>query len=339
MKYSSCIKIALLIFLCFTASPAFGVVFKIATLSPDGSEWMQQMRAGAREIALNTENRVKFKFYPGGIMGNDKAVLRKIRVGQLHGGAVTAGSLVKIYPDLNLYSMPMKFDTLDEIDYVREHMDALLISGLEKKGFVSFGLAEGGFAYVMSKAPVKSTQDLRDQKVWMPGQALTTAEVMQALGINPIPLPVADVRTGLQTGLIDAVTISPMASIVLQWHTQLRFLTDTPLAYIYGMLAVDRRQFDKLSTQDQTVVRKVMGNVFAKINKKNRQDNADALKVLRKHGIQFVKPDAATEKQWQEVAAAITGRVVEAGHLSADMVEVLDNHLKDFRTQRANSDG
>ena len=339
MKHICWIKIALLIIMCFAVGPAFGEVFKIATLSPDGSDWMQKMRAGAQEIAQKTENRVKFKFYPGGIMGNDKAVLRKIRIGQLHGGAVTAGSLVKIYPDLNVYSLPMKFKNLDEVDYIRGHMDALLISGLEKKGFVAFGLAEGGFAYVMSKAPVKSTQDLRSQKVWMPGQALTTAEVMQALGIKPIPLPVADVRTGLQTGLIDAVSISPMGAIVLQWHTQLRFLTDTPLAYIYGMLAVDRRQFDKLSAQDQTIVREVMGDVFAKINKKNRQHNTEALKVLRKHGIQIVKPNGTTEQQWREVAAEVIDRVIAAGHLSGDLVEILDNHLKDYRSQQANSDG
>jgi TRAP-type C4-dicarboxylate transport system substrate-binding protein len=339
MKYSIWIIIALLLVVCFAVGPAFGEVFKIATLSPDGSDWMQKMRAGAREIAQKTENRVKFKFYPGGIMGNDKSVLRKIRVGQLHGGAVTAGSLVKIYPDLNVYSLPMKFKNLDEIDYIRGHMDPLLISGLEKKGFVAFGLAEGGFAYVMSKAPVKSTQDLRSQKVWMPGQALTTAEVMQALGIKPIPLPVADVRTGLQTGLIDAVSISPMGAIVLQWHTQMRFLTDTPLAYIYGMLAVDRRQFDKLSAQDQTIVREVMGDVFAKINKKNRQHNAEALKVLRKHGIQIVRPDQTTEQQWRKVAAEVIDRVIAAGHLSGDLVEILDNHLKDYRSQQAKSDG
>jgi len=339
MKRLFWINLILLISICFLASPAFGVVFKIASLSPDGSEWMQEMRAGAQEIAVKTENRVKFKFYPGGIMGNDKAVLRKIRVGQLHGGAVTGGSLVKIYPDLNLYSLPMKFRSLDEIDYIRKHMDALIISGLEKKGFVAFGLAEAGFAYVMSKAPVKTTQDLRNQKVWMPGQALTTAEVMQALGIKPIPLPVADVRTGLQTGLIDAVTISPIGAIVLQWHTRLHYLTDTPLAYIYAMLAVDRRQFEKLSVEDQAVVREIMGGVFASINKKNRQDNVEALKVLRKHGIQLVKPDAATEKQWHEVAAAVTGRAIEAGHLSPSMVELLENHLRDFRSQGSNSDG
>jgi hypothetical protein len=53
----------------------------------------------------------------------------------------------------------------------------------------------------------------------------------------------------------------------------------------------------------------------------------------------LVKPDAATEKQWHEVAAAVTGRAIEAGHLSPSMVELLENHLRDFRSQGSNSDG
>jgi TRAP-type C4-dicarboxylate transport system substrate-binding protein len=105
------------------------------------------------------------------------------------------------------------------------------------------------------------------------------------------------------------------------------------------MLAVDRRQFDKLSAQDQTVVREVMGDVFAKINTKNRQHNAEALKVLRKHGIQIVRPDQTTEQQWRQVAAEVIDRVIAAGHLSGDLVEILDNHLKDYRSQQAKSDG
>jgi TRAP-type C4-dicarboxylate transport system substrate-binding protein len=332
-------KILTISILFLITSPAFGQVLKIATLSPEGSEWMQKMRAGAKEIALKTDNRVKFRFYPGGIMGNDKAVLRKIRIGQLHGGAVTAGSLADIYPDLRLYFMPMVFKSLKEVDYVRKHMDAPLIAGLAQEGFVTFGFAEGGFAYVMSKSPVRSNDDLRNQKVWMPDSHATTLEVMESFGIKPIPLPIADVRTSLQTGLIDAVTVSPIGAIVLQWHTQVKYLTDVPLAYVYGMLAVDRKTFAKISPEDQKIVRDTMKQVFRNMDQSNRKNNVEALKVLRKHGIQFVKLDAKTEDQWHDVASTVTGRLVEAGDVSRKMMDMLDGHLKDYRSQLTKTDG
>lgn len=335
MKKVFWLKICIVSIIGLMTSPALGVVLKIATLSPEGSEWMQKMREGAKEIALKTDNRVKFKFYPGGIMGSEKAVLRKIRVGQLHGGAITAGSLAHIYPELRLYFLPMIFKSFEEVDYVRKQMDPLLISGLEQKGFVTFGLAEGGFAYVMSRAPVRNTDDLRNQKVWMPDSDITILEVMEAFDIKPISLPIADVRTSLQTGLIDAVTVSPIGAIVLQWHTRLKYLTDMPLAYVYGMLAVDRKVFEQITPDDQKIVRDIMGGVFRGIDQKNRKDNVEALKVLRKHGIQFVKPDSVTENQWHEVASAVSQRLIQAGKVSRNMVNTLHNHLRNHRSQIA----
>jgi TRAP-type C4-dicarboxylate transport system substrate-binding protein len=298
---------------------------------------MQKLREGAKEIDDKTENRVRFKFYPGGVMGNDKAVLRKIRIGQLHGGAVTGGSLANVYGDIRVYSLLMVFKSTQQVDYVRERMDVPIISGLEKAGFVTFGLAEGGFAYIMSKEPIKTTDDLRTRKLWMPDDNLTTIETMQTFGIKSIPLPVADVRAGLQTGLIDTVTISPIAAIVLQWHTQLRYLTQIPVAYVFGLLAVDRKAFEKISAADRQIVQDVMGRVFRDIDRRNRKDNIEALEVLRKNGIKIFKPTEDSIKDWLGLASAVNGRLVESGDLSQDILNVLEKHLNEYRSRGLNA--
>jgi TRAP-type C4-dicarboxylate transport system substrate-binding protein len=337
MKVSILHKIVIVVVVVMLAAPASAVVLKIATLSPDGSFWMQKLREGAKEIDDKTENRVRFKFYPGGVMGNDKAVLRKIRIGQLHGGAVTGGSLANVYGDIRVYSLLMVFKSTQQVDYVRERMDVPIISGLEKAGFVTFGLAEGGFAYIMSKEPIKTTDDLRTRKLWMPDDNLTTIETMQTFGIKSIPLPVADVRAGLQTGLIDTVTISPIAAIVLQWHTQLRYLTQIPVAYVFGLLAVDRKAFEKISAADRQIVQDVMGRVFRDIDRRNRKDNIAALEVLRKNGIKIFKPTEDSIKDWLGLASAVNGRLVESGELSQDILNVLEKHLNEYRSRGLNA--
>jgi TRAP-type C4-dicarboxylate transport system substrate-binding protein len=327
--------ISLVIFFLSPAAPAASLELKIATLSPDGSPWMLKMREGAKEISRKTDNRVRFKFYPGGVMGNDKAVMRKIRAGQLHGGALTGGSLQKVFSDAQVYSLPLKFRSLQEIDYVRERMDSILMAGFEKGGFVTFGLAEGGFAYVMSNAPIRSIEELRNQKVWVPDHDATISEAMHAFGIRPIPLSIADVRASLQTGLIDTVTISPIGAIVLQWHTQVKYLTELPMAYVYGLLAVDRQVFSKISPEDQKIVQDAMGRVFQEIDRQNRTDNIEALSVLRNLGIQFVKPAPGAEEGWFAVAARVTQQLVDSGVISKTMVSVLDGHLEVYRSLRA----
>ena len=125
------------------------MTFKIATISPDGTRWMNMMRAAANDIKSQTNGRVRFKFYPGGVMGNDSSVMRKIRIGQLHGAAFTGGGLAEAYPDIAIYGLPMLFANLAEVDYVRARMDKVFEAGMEDAGFVNFGIVEGGFAMFM----------------------------------------------------------------------------------------------------------------------------------------------------------------------------------------------
>ncbi|MCK5583189.1 MAG: TRAP transporter substrate-binding protein DctP, partial [Elusimicrobiales bacterium] len=59
-------------------------VIKFATLAPEGTSWLKTMREFFKDVSAKTENRIKFKIYPGGIAGDEKDVIRKIRIGQLH---------------------------------------------------------------------------------------------------------------------------------------------------------------------------------------------------------------------------------------------------------------
>jgi len=315
------------------SSQAHAVVLKIATLSPDGSNWMITMRQGAEEVAKITENRVRFKFYPGGVMGDDKAVLSKIRINQLHGGILTSGSLSRFYPDILVYNLPMVFKSFGEVDYVRKRMDGLIIDGLGKSGFVIFGLAEGGFAYLMSTKPVKNTDDIRKNKVWIPENDELGLATFKIMGSTPIPLPLAEVRTGLQTGLINTVTASAIGAIALQWYTQVNYITDTPLMYLCGLLAIDKKAFKKISMADQQVVHNVMSRIYRQFDQENRKDNIKALETLHKQGIKFVMPDDKTLEEWKGLALEVTGKVIDSDQISQEIVNTLQHNLKDYHSK------
>ena len=328
------IRIITIVLIFTLTGPAQAMRFKIATLSPEGSVWMQKMREGAEELTRKTDNRVTIKYYPGGVMGDDQAVLRKIRIGQLHGGAVVGGSLSRFYPDNQIYSLPLKFRSFDEVDYVRKHLDPLIAQGLEKGGFVTFGIAEGGFAYVMSKVPIRTVEEMRRQKVWIPDNDPMILESVKAFGIIPFPLSIADVRAGLQTGLINTVTTPPIGAVALQWHTQINYLMYEPFMYIYGVLALDRKAFAKISPDDQRIFREIMGRKFRELDRLNREDNVNALNALRKQGIKFINPLAEALNIWHHKAEAVPKRLVNAGKLSQEMVNTLETLLKDYRSKQ-----
>lgn len=322
---------AALLALLFVAASLEASTLKIATLSPNGSSWMREMRAGAALIEAQTDGRVTFKFYPGGVMGEDPAVLRKVRANQLQGAAVMSGALVPYFGDLWLYSLPMMFRSFDEVDHVRRHMDAHMIEGLRAHGWEVFGLAEGGFAYPMSVVPLPSVMAARERKVWVPANDQVSSLALESFGISPIPLSFGGVLTGLQTGLIDSVAVPPIGAIAFQLHTKLKYVTDLPVLYTFGVLAVGQRAFAELSERDQVVVRDVMGQVFARINATNREDHYAALRALEHQGLTFVSPDSAERSVWRAEARNAVARVIDSGLVSREHYEELQRCLLEYR--------
>ena len=323
-------RIVVTCLLALWAFSAQALTLKIATISPDGTTWMKEMRKGAALIKSRTEGRVKLRFYPGGVMGSDKNVLRKIRIGQLHGGAMTGGGLEQIYFDSQIYSLPFAFRSFAEVDYVRSRMDDMILHGLYERGYVGFGLAEGGFAYLMSNAPIRRNADLQGHKVWVPEGDTMSQLVFKAAGISPVPLPLPDVLTGLQTGLIDTVATSPIGAIALQWHTRVKYVTDTPLMYLYGVLIIKRKTFERLRPEDQAVVKAVLEDVFRRLNRLNREENRQARQALMDQGIEFVRPPAEEQARWYQLVA----RAVIDKHLfSQQILDTFQAHLDAFRAQ------
>lgn len=335
MQVSACKTLMLFaLLLCASPDTGYAFTFKIATLSPDGSYWMQQMRTGAETITRKTQGRVKFKFYPGGVMGDDVSILRKIRLRQLQGAAITNSVLNAVYPDIQLYSLVLKFHNLQEVDYVRKKMDRTLMEGMESKGFVPLGFAEIGMVYIMSTTPVRTLDQMRTNKVWMPDENPIVLEAMKAFAISPIPLPLRDVLMGLQTGMIDIVAASPVGALALQWHTKIQFVTDIPLLYSFGVFVLDQKAFTKLSLADQQIVREVMGQVIEEIDKRSRKDNLHAAEALRKQGVNYIQPMPQAVEELRQTIVSANRNIEQNSQLSTENVTQLNQYLAEIRRRK-----
>jgi len=319
------------IILAVTAVMAQAEELKISTQYPDGNAVLNELRRAGEAIESKTDGRVDIRFYPGGVMGDDQAVQRKIRIGQLQGAFVQSGALASAFRDSQVLNAPLLFRDYDEVDAVREELDGDIEQGFDEGGWKTFGLIEAGFAYGMSQQPISSMDTLKAQKLWLPANDPFSEQIARAFGINPIVLNIGDVLTALQTGAIDAIVAPPVGAITLQWYSRVDYLTDAPFMYTYGVLALSERAYSRLSTEDQAIVEAEFRKASETIDQQTRVDNLRSFAALETLGIDIVEPSSADRAALEAESEAATRLLIERDQFSADIYQKVSDILTRHR--------
>ena len=263
---------------------------KIATLAPEGSAYIQALNELNAELKQKTNNAVRLRIYPGGVLGDEKDMRRKMHVGQIHGAVLTAAGLSGIYSEMDVFQIPFLFEGFDEVDYVLEKMDTFFKKGMQDKGYILLGWSEAGFIRLLSTHPIASLDDLRKAKVWTWEEAPMAKAIFDEASISAIPLSLPDVMVGLQTGLVEVVYAPPSSAISLQWFTKTKYMTEVPLIYLIGGIVLRKNVFKKLSSDHRQVLMQLCAKYMDQIKLAVRKENQEAIKVMAKHGVKLIYP-------------------------------------------------
>ena len=263
---------------------------KFATLVPSDTAWMNEIEGWAKDVESKSLGRLKFKIYPGGVMGDEPDVLRKIRSQQLHGAFFTGYGIGRIYSPARVLEMPFLFKNTDESDYVRDRLMPEIEEGFRNNGYELLGWPEVGFIHFFSKKPIRSLDELKSTRIWMwqgdpLGEAFSTAA-----GISHIPLSIIDVYTQLTSshGSIDTVFNSPFGALAMQWHTKLKYASNIHFTNAIGSLVVSSQFFNKLPDDLKQLLKTTGQSIGKKINTISRNDNQKSIELLKQSGIEFV---------------------------------------------------
>ncbi len=329
----------LLLFL-LAATPAYAeqtYTLKFASLIPADTAWMNIIQNWSKELEEKSNGRLKLKIYPGGVMGDEPDVLRKIRSQQLQGAFFTGYGIGRIYPPARVLEMPFLFQNTDESDYVRQNIMADIEQGFKDRGFELLGWPEVGFLHFFSKKPINSLAELKTRHIWLwQGDPMGEA-FASAAGISPVPLSIMDVYTQLsaQHGSIDTVYNSPFGALAMQWHTKLKYASHVPLTNGIGSLVVSQLFFNKLPADLQKLI-KTSGNIAAEeINRVSRRDNKKSIELLKQSGIQFLWHWTDSEKQQMlEIRDQAAKTLAESGYIPEKYFLQVTKILQQFRQQK-----
>tara|TARA_B100000809_G_scaffold173450_1_gene170677 strand:- start:1111 stop:2136 length:1026 start_codon:yes stop_codon:yes gene_type:complete len=307
-------------------------VLKIGTLAPDGSSWITALRAIDDEIRSATQDQVRLKIYPGGVQGDEDVMLRKIRIGQLHGAGLAGTGISHVLPDMLALQMPFLFDNYAEVDYVLAQMESYYQQAFLEAGFTVLGWSDIGFVYLMTQQPVASVADIRGHKVWRLQDEPITGVLFKEAGVTSIPLAIPDVLLGLQTNLIDVVYASPAAAIVLQWFTRVKYYTNVPINYSLGAFVIQQKAFEQITATQQQQLLEISRRHIRTHNQKGRADNEDALQIMQREGIAAVDSSPDAIASFQQLVRDVTPHLVGEA-FSAQVYEQILRHLADFRAK------
>lgn len=316
--------LALFLLASATAALAQTQTLRLATLAPDGSPWMRELRAAAEQVKAQTAGRVEIRYFPGGVMGNDQAVIRRIRQGgQLQGGVLTSSELSIVYPDAPAYTLPFLFSSWAEVDRVRPKVDPLLAQGFAQRGFHMLGASGVGFAYLMSTKPMAGVEDVKRAKLWVPQNDAIAEMTFREGGASPIPLPIGDVFTSLQTGMVDMVANTPAGAVALQWHGKLRSIYDLPLVYVVGFIVVDQRAWARIAPADQAIVDRIFKAAAERVDQSIRRDDAAALEAMKKQGLVVVTPTPADLAYFRDIGRRVTAQLEAQNSVSPQIIAAI----------------
>ncbi len=334
------LTLVLLLFSLSANANAKTYVLKFATLMPTGTSWTNLLDDWVKEVEQKSEGRLKFKMYPGGVMGDEPDVLRKIRKGQLHGGMFTGYGIGRIHSPARVLEVPFMFRNTDESDYVREQIMPELEVGFRQSGFELLGWPEVGFIHFFSKQPITSMDDIRKFKIWLwQGDPLGEA-FFKAAAIDPIPLSIIDVYTQLSAkhGSIDTVYISSFGAIALQWYTKLNYASHIAFTNAIGGLVVSNRFYNKLPEDLQQLLKTTGKRLGDDIRMRAREENEKSLAILQKNGIEFMFDWSDVDMtEMLEIRDLAAKHLETTNYIPAATFAKAQKLVTDFRNQQENN--
>jgi TRAP-type C4-dicarboxylate transport system substrate-binding protein len=270
---------------------------------------MKAFTALNSEVKKKTENKVQFRIYPGGVLGDEMDMLRKMKIGQIQGVALTSAGLSALFRQIDVLQIPFLFQKYEEVDAVLAKMDSFFRKGFEDNGYILLGWSEAGFIYLMSTVPISSVANLQKAKVWIWEQSPMSKAIFDEAKVSAIPLSIPDVLVGLQTGLVNVVYSPPTGAISLQWFTKIKYLTDVPLVYLAGAIVVKKETFQQISPSDQSALIEISRRHLDQLKAVTRNENREAIQVMIKHGTKIVTPSKDQIDEFKKLSSQAMSRL------------------------------
>ena len=309
-----------------------GVVLKMATLAPEGSVWHKGLMEMGEEWKTISGGEVELKIYADGNLGNETVLLRKMRIGQIHGGALTNLGLLEIDRGPQVINTPMLIRTYPELDYVMATMGPKFEERIEKNGYIVLSWGDAGWAHLFTRDPLTNPDDVGKLKIFAWEGDPAAVEMYQKGGFKPVVVSATDILPSLNSGLLDSFPSSPVAALGTQWFGLAKNMLDVPWAPLMGAVILKKEAWESIPADIRPKLLESARRVSAETQRKVRKHDVKAVEIMKVYGLKVNTVDDATYQRWVQKAETVYP-IVREKIVPTDVFDETKRLVEEHRSQ------
>ena len=273
-------------------------VIKLGTIAPEGSVWYDALLSLSQRWRKISGGEVELRIYPGGVLGGEDEMVRKMQRRGLDALAVSGSGLPAIDSIVDCLNLPLLFDSYGQLETVRRAIEPELTSSFEAKGYKILNWAEAGWVHFFAKSPVRTLDDLRRQRLWISSGASYQERLLKQLGFRVVALPATDMLTGLQTGMIEAIDVPPLFALLDRSFEVANYMTVMRFAPLNAATVINLQSWQRIPPQYRDQFLGAAREVAEQLRERVHGAEQQAIDEMVKRGLHLVRVDAQTQAEW-----------------------------------------
>lgn len=277
-------------------------VIKLGTIAPEGSLWHEVLLEIRERWRTISGGEVELRIYPGGVLGGEDEMIRKMQRRGLDALAVSGAGLPLIDGVVDCLNVPLLFESYEELEHVRNGIAPALEASFERRGYKLLSWAEAGWVHFFAKTPVRTPDDLRRLRLWTSSGDTRAERLARDLGFRVVPLPTTDMLTGLQAGLIEAIDVPPLFALLDRSFQAAPYMTDLQFAPLNAATVVTLSAWESIPARHRDRLLEAAQEGAARLRDQIHRAEEEAIVEMAARGLQVVALDAAALGAWRATA-------------------------------------
>ena len=334
-------RFGVLIFLCIcigwmipTQASAKKWVIKMATMAPKSVGWAKNIRNIMHPVIDKaTDGNIKLKWYWGGVLGDDKDYIQKMKIGQIDGAALSGQGVVIACPEMAVLELPFMFKNYDEVDYIRVKMQKTFDEIAAKHNYKLVIWADQDFDQIYSiKYPMATLDDFSSAKI-ITWYGPLEQKVLQKLGASPIPVNVPEIVSSMRQGIADTVISPSIAVVGFQMYTIIKYVNPINIRYSPAISICSLDFWNQFPKKYRDNLDSVRTNEVIEFIKRCRVDSDKAYQAMIKYGMKETKMTQADLDEFEKKCRELWYELAGVQYSRATLDELI-HHLEEFRAKK-----